>query len=110
MWIVSGQGLTDALSSLHCSPVAHSSATGKECPASLVVSLGGVGWGGILAPECLPTWVGPLPRPRVPSDPRDTGLARIFSFHGEQNKMSMGVGWGCRPEGPGLEREERSCR
>lgn len=39
-----GQGLTDALSSLHCSPVAHSSATGKECPASLLASPVGVGW------------------------------------------------------------------
>lgn len=39
-------GLTDALSSLHCFPEAHSSATGKECPASQSVSRGRAGQGG----------------------------------------------------------------
>lgn len=33
--VSSGQDLTDALSSLHCFPVAHSSATGKECRVGL---------------------------------------------------------------------------
>lgn len=48
------------------------------------------GWGGILDLEGRPTWAGPLPGSKVPSDPRDTGLARISSFHGEQSKMSRG--------------------
>lgn len=71
------------------------------------------GWGGILNLEHMPTWAEPRPEQRMPSDPRDTGLATISSFHGEECKMSKGEeGTACRPEGPGLlEREERrNCR
>lgn len=59
-----GVGLTDALSSLHCFPAAHSSATGKECQAGLPAPLsvvvrgseawnaGPLGWGFCLGEGC----------------------------------------------------------
>jgi hypothetical protein len=48
------------------------------------------GWSGILDLERMPTWAEPRPEQRMPSDPRDTGLATISSFHGEESKMSRG--------------------
>lgn len=53
----------------------------------------GVAGVGILDLECMPTWAEPLPERRMPSDPRDTGLATISSFHGEKSKMSRGREW-----------------
>lgn len=53
----------------------------------------GVAGVGSLDLECMPTWAEPLPEQKMPSDPRDTGLATISSFHGEESKMSKGREW-----------------
>ena len=101
-----GLGLTDALSSLHCFPAAHSSATGKECQAGLPAPLL------VVVSEDLRSgmqahWGGaPRPGGRVPSDPRGPGLARISSFHGEGSELGREVGGGEGLQAQGARPEE----
>lgn len=99
-----GLGLTDALSSLHCFPAAHSSATGKECQAGLPAPLPVVvhedlrpgmqaHWGGASA------WGEGCP---LTLEAQAWPGSQVSMEKGA--RLGRGEGRACRPKGPGLGR------
>lgn len=92
-----GLDLTDALSSLHCLPAAHSSATGKECRAGLPApaspsglwgseteNTGPLGWGLCLGEGC----------PLTPEDQAWPGSQVSIEKGASREKGDRVGGWG----------------